>query len=213
MPARYDFATCTAGPAYWGEQLGAALTRRRLRRVPQTRIADATSGVVRVRGQVRLTGPGVEAPISGRRVAFARLLSAIYAPNVSSTLRVQYPYTLAEVSFGGAFAIEDESGRAVLQVAPDDRVELLVRPTRLDLRSAHERGPALELFEPEHDVRLDRPGERVVIAEWAIAEGMTISAIGAVLSVDVAPSEEGYRELKRVPVIGPREGRGLILFS
>jgi hypothetical protein len=53
--------------------------------------------------------------------------------------------------------------------------------------------------------------ERMIYAEWAIEEGQTISVIGAVEGHEGAPDDREYRGMRRVPILGVRGDRPLLL--
>jgi hypothetical protein len=217
VPERSGFATTTIGPPFWGERLGAKLATLRLARQPRTEIANALEGTVHVRGTVRAIGDAVAGPLSGRPSVFGRLLACFEQRRPSERTLGADRYVLltqADVTFGGGFALEDESGRGRIEVRAEDPFELFVLVRRAGAWNREEALPRLRAFSR---VRSDAPlaleDERMVYGEWAIEEGQTLSVIGDVVGLDAAPDDRDYRGMRRLPVLGPRKDRPILFFE
>jgi hypothetical protein len=196
------FATTTLGPTYWGERLGTRLTTLRLHRQPRTPIAEARSGAVHVRGTVRAITAPVRGPVTGRRIVLGRLLSCV-APVALGKRNSGRAITLADVTFGGDFVIEDESGRARVAVGVGVPFELLVLVRRAGEWNASSRSDSLRVFaEANPDARVPLHVSGAVHGEWAIEEGQTLSVIASVVGEGIL--EDG-RELSVIATVRTEE--------
>lgn len=215
MPDRSGFATTTIGPPFWGERLGATLATLRLSRQPLTPLAAALEGTVRVRGTVRAITDPAPAPVSGRPAVFGRLIGCVEERGRSVTGSEQYFLRVrTDVTFGGSFCLEDETGRGRVEIGADDPFELFVLVRRLGPWNRAERLPHLEAFSRLHPnamLALEETG--AVYGEWAIEEGQTLSVIADVVGLDAAPDDRDYRGVRRLPVLGPRRQRPILLFE
>lgn len=217
MPERSGFATTTLGATFWGERLGARLASLRLARQPRTPLAEALEGAVHVRGTVRAITDPVAAPLSGRPSVFGRLLVCFEQRRPSE--RVIGPdrsvlLTQADATFGGGFALEDESGRGRIEVRAEDPFELFVLVRRAGAWNRDEVLPRLRAFSRARpEVPLALEDERMVHGEWAIEEGQTLSVIADVVGLDAAPDDRDYRGVRRLPVLGPRRERPILFFE
>ncbi len=213
MSDESGFATTTIGPAYWGERLGARLTTLRLGRQPKTPIGDVRSGAVHVRGAVRALGPTVRGPVSGRPMVFGRLVScmepvALGRRNDGRAVRV------ADVTFGGDFALEDDTGRARVAVGAGVSFELLVLVRRAGAWNASSWAESLDAFaraNPDASIPVDLPA--AVHGEWAIEEGQTLSVIASVVGEDAIADERDYRSTRTTPVLGARGAKPILFFE
>jgi hypothetical protein len=207
------FATTTLGPTYWGERLGARLTTLRLGRQRRTPIGQVRSGVVHVRGTARALGPTIRGPVSGRAVVLGRLLScvepvAIGRRNDGRTLR------LADVTFGGDFTLEDETGRARVAVGPGVSFELLVLVRRAGAWNASSWAESLDAFARANvDASIPVDLAAAVHGEWAIEEGQTLSVIASVVGEDAFVDGRDYRSTRTSPVLGPRGAKPILFFE
>ena len=207
------FATTTFGPTYWGERLGTRLTTLRLHRQPRTPIGEVRSGTVHVRGTVRAIAPPARGPVTGRPVVLGRLLSCV-EPVALGKQNDGRPIKLADVTFGGDFAIEDETGRVRVAVGVGVPFELLVLVRRAGEWNASSRSAALRAFAEAHPnalIPLDASG--AVHGEWAIEEGQTLSVIASVVAEDTSADGRDYRSTRKTPVLGARGEKPILLFE
>ncbi len=224
MPDRSGFATTTLGAVFWGERLGAKLAALRLSREPSHDIGALHEGsVARVRGVVRSIGEPIAAPLSGRPSVFGRVLACLEStPGPDSVwgrpARGQRSETLtrADVSYGGRFAIEDATGRAIVEIAPDDLFELFVLVRRQGPWNRTALAHHLRAFvrtSGEVALDVDIADQRTVLAEWVVEVGQPISVVARVVRLEPAPSEGNYRSVRYLPVLGPRRERPILLFE
>lgn len=217
MPDRSGFATTTLGAPFWGERLGAKLAALRLARQPRTPLAEALEGTVHVRGTVRALTTSIAAPLSGRASVFGRLLACFEQRRPSDrTIGADRHVLLtqADVTFGGGFTLEDESGHGRIAVQSEDPFELFVLVRRAGAWNREEILPRLRAFSRTRpDAPLALEDERMVYGEWAIEEGQTLSVIADVMALEAAPDERDYRAARHTPVLGPRKERPILFFE
>jgi hypothetical protein len=222
MPERSGFATTTLGPVFWGERLGATLAARRLARTPARAIASLEAGdAALVRGVVSAREPTLAAPLSGLPSVFGRVLSCREPPpgrrrDARGVLQPAPPPVVvrADVTWGGRFALEDESGTAWIEIDGSDPFELFVLVRRGGAWNRGETHERLARFVEETghvDLHVDREDEGTVLAEWAIVEGQTLAVLGRVVGQHSAPSSDGYRASRLVPHLGARGDKPIVL--
>lgn len=212
-----DFATTTFGTTYWGERLGSKLASLRLARQPRTAIADVDAGIVHLRGLVRAIGVPLEAPLSGRPCVLGRVLSCFETREPQRFGQIpRGPHTTitqADVCFGGAFRLEDDTGTAQIVIGERDGVELFGTVRRA---GAWGRGPdreRLRRFEAAHRVDLTGSAPNAVFAEWVVELDTEVSVIAAVLGHETSPDERDYRALRRSPVLGVRGNKPILVLT
>jgi len=216
MPDRSELATSTVGPVFWGERLGAVFAALRLRRAPTRAIETLREGeTVRIRGKVCATSETILSPVWGKPAVFGRIAvgvenEVIPTKTKSGTHRAIRLY--ADVTYGGEFAIEDDTGRALISLHPDDPFELFIQVGRMRSGYCTERLEAFVQRDPSYSrlLMLDRD-KKSMAAEWAILEGATVSLLAKVTHTIAAPSDD-YREMKRIPVLGVRGDKPIIVF-
>jgi hypothetical protein len=223
MPERSGFATTTVGPVFWGERLGASFAARRLGRTPARTTASLAEGdTALVRGIVRAIDPPRAAPLSGLPSVFGRALACREnAPSRTrdwrGALAPTPPVTVrADVTWGGRFVVEDESGPAWIEVGASDPFELFVTVRRSGAWNRAETHDRLARFVEETgevDLHVDRDDQGTVVGEWAVLEGQTLAVVGRVVGMHSAPSEDGYRAGRLVPHLAARGDKPIVLIG
>lgn len=213
MTDQSGFATTTIGPTYWGERLGTRLTTLRLHRQPRSAIGEVERGIVHVRGTVRALGPTTPGPVTGRPTVLGRLLSCA-EPSAIGRRNDGRAIVLADVTFGGDFALEDETGRARIVAGVGVPLELLVLVRRAGQWNASSRSASLEAFARAHpDSSIPYALSSAVHGEWAIEEGQALSVIASVVGEDASVDGRDYRSTRKTPVLGPRGDKPLLFFE
>lgn len=168
----------TVGPRLLGGRISFPDRRERAaKRAPHTAIGDVAAGAtVKLRGTVRLAGEGLDAPFTGRRCC-------CYTIEQIRRRTVDY----GRESRGRAhdarnFFVEDETGRALVEVGPETRIVA-------EARSVGDSPDGFDLF------------------EWALMEGSAVSVFGpARWERDPDPGDAarsaGYRDAPRLLVVG-----------
>ena len=216
MPDRSALATSTVGPVFWGERLGSVFAAMRLRRAPTRAIETLREGeTVRIRGKVCATSETILSPVWGKPAVFGRIAVGIENELIPSKLKTGNHRAIrlyADVTYGGEFAIEDDTGRAIVSLKPEDPFELFIAVGRMRSGYCKERLEDFVRRDSSYEglLMLDRD-KNAMAAEWAILEGATVSVLAKVTHTVAAPSDD-YREMKRIPVLGVRGEKPIIVF-
>lgn len=216
MPERSELATSTAGPVFWGERLGTVFAAMRLSRNPKCAIETLREGdVVRVHGKVCATSETILSPVWGKPAVFGRI--AVGADEKRAVMRLEdgkYTSThlYADVTYGDGFAIEDDTGRAIVSLSKADPFELFVKVGRMRSGYCTERLEAFVERDPAYQslLALDQVSDAIA-AEWTILEGATVSILAKVTHTIATPSDD-YRAMKRLPVLGVRGVKPIVVF-
>ena len=215
MPERSQLSTSTTGPVFWGERLGSAFAALRLSRKPKRAIGSLREGeLVCVRGKVCATRETILSPVWGKPAVFGRLAVGVDEQRVEERRvgRSSATRLLADVTYGGDFALEDETGRALVALRPEDPFELFVTVGRMRSGYCTERLEAFVQRDPSYQGLLALETHRhAMAAEWTLLEGATVSLLAKVTHTEAAPSDD-YRALKRVPVLGVRGEKPIVFF-
>ena len=218
MPERSELATSTSGPVFWGERLGSVFATLRLSRQPKRPIGALTEGeTVRVRGKVCAATETILSPVWGKPAVFGRVAVGVDEKRVEER-RIGRERTyvatrlLADVTYGGDFMIEDDTGRALVSLRPEDPFELFVTVGRMRSGYCTERLEAFVERDAAYEglLALERDKDAMA-AEWAVLEGATVSVLAKVTHTIAAPGGD-YREMKRIPVLGVRGEKPIVVF-
>lgn len=215
MPERSELATSTAGPVFWGERLGAVFAAMRLSRTPKRAIETLREGdIVCVRGKVCATSETILSPVWGKPAVFGRIAVGVEEKRAVMKVGGSYAATrlYADVTYGNGFVIEDDTGRALVELSGADPFELFVKVGRMRSGYCTERLEAFVKRDPSYEslFALDQVTDAMA-AEWTILEGATVSILAKVTHTVAAPSDD-YREMKRLPVLGVRGVKPIVVF-
>ena len=200
----------------WGERLGAVFATLRLSRTPKSAIETLREGdIVCVRGKVCATSETILSPVWGKPAVFGRI--AVGVEEKRAVMKVEggtYAATRlhADVTYRDGFAIEDDTGRAIVSLSEADPLELFVKVGRMRSGYCTQRLQAFVRHDASYQslFALDQV-TGAMAAEWTILEGATVSILAKVTHTISAPSDD-YREMKRIPVLGVRHAKPIVVF-
>jgi hypothetical protein len=179
-----------------------AMRRRALARARPTRIAEVRSGVVRLDGVVRLAGAPARLPLSGAE-----------AIGHDTTLVITPAFDRARIAREVGvtpFYVEDESGRALVQVASDELDLDAATPAEEPL--ARDSTEALAFAARRRVSTAAAGGVRLSYRQARLAPGDRVSVLGEARweSPPSSPGAGPYREAPRELVIRPLRGKLLV---
>lgn len=140
----------------------------RLRHTPASLIADAHDGTdIRIEGRVRLLHATHETPCGRERCAVFEAEARERRDGCGDQL--------AHAVVRGDFAVEDESGRAVIRA---EGARLLLYPTLLRQQSLSALEPTIAEFIEQHGIDGRRPAGAFLYSEAALREGEFVQVLG-----------------------------------